>query len=84
MLKTWNRVTNESIAINANVTWGMRDWTCGTGVFQISEMTSARGKVGMANSVTIVGRKRFLERWKSTIMAYQVVQFSLSRGTSGD
>jgi hypothetical protein len=28
MLETWNRVTDENIAINANEIWGRQDWTC--------------------------------------------------------
>jgi hypothetical protein len=74
MLETWNRVTDESIAINANETWGTRDWTCDNNDFQIAEMTQAQGKVGMANAVTIIGPKRFLECWKSTIMSHQIMQ----------
>ncbi len=74
MLETWNRVTDESIAINANETWGTHDWTRGNNDFQIAEMTQAHGKVGMANTVTIIGRKRFLECWKSTIMSHQIMQ----------
>jgi hypothetical protein len=37
-------------------------------------MTQARGKVGMANVVTIVGRKKFLKCWKSTVMSHQIMQ----------
>jgi hypothetical protein len=37
-------------------------------------MTQARGKFGMANVVTIVGRKNFLERLKSTVMSHQIMQ----------
>jgi hypothetical protein len=59
MLETWNRVMDKNIAINANEIWGTQDWTQGTNDFQIAEMTHARGKVGMANVVTIVGRKKF-------------------------
>jgi hypothetical protein len=73
MLETWNRLTDDYIAIKVNETWGTGNWTCGTGDFQISEMTLARGEVGTANPVTVIGCKRFLERWKSTIMAYQVM-----------
>jgi hypothetical protein len=74
MLETWNRVTDKNIAINANEIWGMQDWTHGTNDFQIAEMTQAWGKVGMANVVTIVGCKNFLERWKSTVMSHQIMQ----------
>jgi hypothetical protein len=37
-------------------------------------MTQARGKVGTANSVTLLGRKKFLELWKSTIMSHQIME----------
>ena len=77
MLDTWNQVTDANVAINANEIWGTRDWTQGTpigGVFQIAEMTNARGELGAANSVTLLGRKKFLERWKSTIMSHQIME----------
>jgi hypothetical protein len=82
MLETWNRLTDDYITINVNETWGTCNWTCGTGDFQISEMTLARGEVGTANSVTVIGRKRFLERWKSTIVAYQVMNLLSPKSTS--
>jgi hypothetical protein len=62
MLETWNAVTDKSIAINANETWGTRDWTQGNDNFQIAEMTQACGEVGTANAVMIVGCNKFLER----------------------
>ena len=77
MLETWNQVTDARIAINANEVWGTRDWTQGTpvgGVFQIADMTQARGEVGAANAITLLGRKKFLERWKSTIMSHQIME----------
>jgi hypothetical protein len=74
MLETWNRVTDKTIAINANEIQGMQDWNHGTNDFQIAEMTQARGEVGMANVVTIVGRTYFFERWKSTEMSHQIMQ----------
>ena len=80
MLETWNAVTDKSIAINANETWGTRDWTRGNDDFQIAEMTQARSEVGMANAVTIIGGKRILERWKSTIMSHQIMQLLTPEG----
>ena len=77
MLETWNQVTDANVAINANEIWGTRDWTQGTpigGVLQIAEMTNARGEIGAANVVTLIGRKKFLERWKSTIMSHQIME----------
>ena len=77
MLETWNQVTDSNVAINANEIWGTRDWTQGTligDVFQVAEMTQARGELGNANVVTLLGRKKFLERWKSTIMSHQIME----------
>ncbi len=74
MLEKWNRVMDKNIVINANEIWGTQDWTHGTNDFQISEMIQARGEVGMANVVTIVGRKKILERWKSIVMSHQIMQ----------
>jgi hypothetical protein len=37
-------------------------------------MTQARGKVGMAKVVTIVGHKKFWGRWKSTVMSHLIMQ----------
>ena len=77
MLETWNQVTEINVSINANEIWGTRTWTQGTptgGVLQIAEITQARGEVGAANLVTLLGRKKFLERWKSTIMSHQVME----------
>jgi hypothetical protein len=77
MLKTWNQVTDANIAINANKIWGTRDWTQGTpieNVFQIAKMTQARGEIGTANLVSLLGCKTFLELWKSTIMSHQIME----------
>jgi hypothetical protein len=63
MLETWNRVTDENVAINANKIWGARDWTWGAiNNKQIAEMTATRGEIGTAQTVTLIGRKKFLER----------------------
>jgi len=75
MLETWNRVTDENFAINANEIWGTRDWTRGAiNNKQIAEMTATRGEIGTAQTVTSIGRKKFLERWKSTILSHQIMQ----------
>ncbi len=77
MLETWNQVTDVNIAINANEIWGTRNWTQGTpvgGTFQIAEMNAARGKIGTANVVSFIGRKKFLECWKSTILSHQIME----------
>jgi hypothetical protein len=36
-------------------------------------MTGTRGKVGTANALTKIGKKKFMKRWKSTILAAQVM-----------
>jgi hypothetical protein len=77
MLKTWNQVTDANVEINANEIWGTRNWTQGTpigGVFQIAEMTATCGEIGTANVVTLLGHKKFLECWKSTIMSHQSME----------
>ena len=77
MLETWNQVTDTNVAINANEIWGTRTWTQVApigGVFQIAKMTQACGEIGAANVVTLIGRKKFLERWKSTIMSHQIME----------
>ncbi len=48
--------------------------------FKFAEMTQACGKVGTANAVRIIGRKKFLERWKSTIMSHQIMQLLTPEG----
>ena len=77
MLETWNQVTDANIAINANKIRGTLDWTQGTpvgGTFQIAEMNAARGKIGATNAVSFIGRKKFLECWKSTILSHQIME----------
>ena len=37
-------------------------------------MTATRGELGTANLVTFLGCKKFLERWKSTILSYQFME----------
>jgi hypothetical protein len=74
MLKTWNKVTDEHIPINAKKIWGTGDWSQGPNTNnQIAELTQACGKVGIAQAVTIIGRKTFLERWKSIILSHQII-----------
>ena len=63
MLEAWNRLTDKHIAINANKIWGTRKWSQGpTTNNQIAELTQAHGKVGIAQAVTIIGHKKFLEQ----------------------
>jgi hypothetical protein len=75
MLKTWNRITDKHIAINANKIWGTGNWSQGPNTNnQIAEVTQARSKVGIAQAVTINGCNKFMERWKSTILSHQIIQ----------
>ncbi len=39
----------------------------------MAELSVARGKVGTATALTKSGKKKFMERWKSTILAFQVM-----------
>ncbi len=72
VIKTWNKINDELIAKKANKMWGTRDWTVST-TKQIKELTNTRGEVGTANALTRVGKKKFMECWKSTIFASQVM-----------
>ncbi len=76
MLETWNRVTDKHITINANKIWGTRDWSRQgpTTNNQITELTQAHGEIGVAQAVTINGRKKFMERWKSMILSHQIME----------
>ncbi len=72
MINTWNKIDDDSIAKNANEVWGTRDWTS-SATMQIEEMTAVRSKVGTAAALTKIGKKKFMERWKSTILVSQVM-----------
>jgi hypothetical protein len=37
-------------------------------------MNAAHGKIGTANAVSLIGCKKFLECWKSTILSHQVME----------
>jgi hypothetical protein len=52
--------------------WGTRDWTASS-IKQIKEMTAASDEVTTASALTKVGKEKFMERWKSTILAHQVM-----------
>jgi hypothetical protein len=71
MIKTWNKISDELIAKNANEVWGTRDWTISTSK-QIKELTATSGEV-TASDLTKIGKKKFMEHWKSTIHASQVM-----------
>ncbi len=60
MTETWNKINHKLIAKNANEVWGTRDWTVST-TKQIKEMTGTCGKVGTANALTKIGKKKFME-----------------------
>ncbi len=72
MTETWNNVNDKLIDKNANEVWGTCDWTVSTNK-QIEEMTGTHGKVGTKNALTKIGKKKFMERWKPTILAAQVM-----------
>jgi hypothetical protein len=40
---------------------------------QIKELTAARGEVGTATALAKIGKQKFMECWKSTILATQVM-----------
>ena len=39
----------------------------------MNQLSVARGKVGTAAALTKLGKKKFMERWKASILAYQVM-----------
>jgi len=78
MTKTWNKMTDDIIAKNANEVWGSRDWTASV-TKQVDELSAARGEVTAAN-LTKSGKKKFMERWKSTVFAYQVMAMLTPEG----
>jgi hypothetical protein len=71
MIKTWNKISDELIAKNANEVWGTCNLTVSTSK-QIKELTVTRVEV-TASSLTKIGKKKFMEHWKSTILASQVM-----------
>ncbi len=72
MTETWKKINNKLIAKNANEVWCTCNWTVST-IKQIEELTAARGEVGTAAALTKIDKKKFMERWKSTILATQVM-----------
>jgi hypothetical protein len=63
MLETWNKINDDLIARNANEIWGTHDWTTLPPNIenQVAENTYTCGKIGVANTVTCIGQKKFLE-----------------------
>jgi hypothetical protein len=51
MTKTWNKMTDDIIAKNANEVWGTRDWTTSI-TKQVDELSAMRGEVGTAAVLT--------------------------------
>jgi hypothetical protein len=72
IIDTWNKITNDLIAKNANEVWGTRDWTIPVNM-QIKALSDMHGKIRTATVITKIGKKKFMERWKSLILAYQVM-----------
>jgi hypothetical protein len=64
MLETWNKINEDLTARNANKIWGARDWTTPPPNIknQVAEIANARGKIGVANTVTRISQKKFLEQ----------------------
>ena len=77
MIKTWNKITDEIIAKNANKVWGTQDWTIST---TKDELSVTRGEVRTATTLTKSGKKKFMECWKSTILAYHVMALLTPEG----
>ena len=71
MIKTWNKISDELIAKNTNEVWGTCNWTVSNSK-RIKELTARRGEVAASN-ITKIGKKKFMEHWKSTILASQVL-----------
>jgi len=72
MIKTWNKITDDIIAKNANEVWGARGWM-NSATKQVDKLSATRGEVGTATALTKSGKKKFMERWKSTILAHHVM-----------
>jgi hypothetical protein len=72
MIKTWNKMTDDIIAKNANKVWGTHDWTI-SATKNINKLSAVRGKAGIASVFTKSGKKKFMECWKSAILAHQVM-----------
>jgi hypothetical protein len=77
MIKTWNKISDELIAKNTNEVWGTCNWTVSNSK-QIKELTARRGEVPASN-ITKIGKKKFMERWKATILASQVLALLTSK-----
>jgi hypothetical protein len=60
-----------SLPKNANEVWGTCNWTVFTSK-HIKELTVTCGEVA-ASSLTKIGKKKFMEHWKSTILVSQVM-----------
>jgi hypothetical protein len=72
MTENWNKINDKLIIKTGNEVWGTCNWTVST-TKQIEETTGTRGEAGTANALTKIGKKKFMEHWKSTILAAQVM-----------
>ncbi len=70
MTKNWNKINDKLMAKNANEVWGTHNRTV-SNTKQIKELT--RGEVGTTAALTKIGKKKFMEHWKSTILATQIM-----------
>ena len=76
VLEKWNKINDDLIARKANKVWGTRNWTNLPPNIekQVAEITNAPGKIGVANTVTCIGQKKFLQQWKLTILSHEIMQ----------
>ena len=60
MIKTWNKITDDIIARNANEVWGTHIWMNPV-IKQVDELSAMHGEVGTAAALTKSGKKKFME-----------------------
>jgi hypothetical protein len=72
IIDTWNKITDDLIAKNANETWGTCNWTIPINM-QIEALSDTGGELGVVAVISKIGKKKFMERWKFSIFAYQVM-----------
>ena len=75
LLESWNQISLETILKNANQTWGDKTWT-NVIPHAIEDLSAARGELtaGVRGTLNDEGKKIFLLRWRSTMMAHHCIQ----------
>lgn len=68
ILQTYQSVTSEIAQNVATETWGDQSWTETDGK-QIIPLSAARGEIGVGGRLNDAGKKKFVERWHSKILA---------------